>query len=135
MDAVISFVDMNDIEWQKLYYFYIQRNINASRFRYWDFLRYVLRGIQYNIPFIENIYLILMQESQIPSWLNVNADNLHIVYHRDFIPKKYLPTFNSNTIELHLHKIPGLGKDFFISMMIWFQSSHLKRKIIFVMIK
>lgn len=112
MDAVIAFVDMNDLDWQKLYYFYVKNKIDVSRYRDWGTLKYVLRGIQYNMPFIDKVHLVLMQESQIPSWLNVNADNLHIVYHKDFVPVKYLPTFNCNTLELHLHKIPGLAEQF-----------------------
>ena len=112
MDAVIAFVDMNDLDWQKLYYFYVKNKIDVSRYRDWGTLKYVLRGIQYNMPFIDKVHLVLMQESQIPSWLNVNADNLHIVYHKDFVPAKYLPTFNCNTLELHLHKIPDLAEQF-----------------------
>lgn len=112
MDAVIAFVDMNDLDWQRLYYFYAKNKIDVSRYRDWGTLKYVLRGIQYNMPFIDKVHLVLMQESQIPLWLNVNADNLHIVYHKDFVPAKYLPTFNCNTLELHLHKIPDLTEQF-----------------------
>ena len=32
--------------------------------------------------------------------------------HRDFIPAEYLPTFNSNTIELNIHRIEGLADRF-----------------------
>ena len=35
---------------------------------------------------------------------------LKLVSHKDYIPAEYLPTFNSNVIELWLHKIPELRK-------------------------
>jgi hypothetical protein len=38
----------------------------------------------------------------------VNKDNVRIVYHEDFIPKQYLPTFNSCTIESFFWNIPNL---------------------------
>jgi hypothetical protein len=35
-----------------------------------------------------------------------------IVDHTEIIPKELLPTFSSNTIELFLHKVPGLSEHF-----------------------
>ena len=32
--------------------------------------------------------------------------------HRDFIPEEYLPTFNTNPIELNIHRIAGLSERF-----------------------
>ncbi len=44
----------------------------------------------------------------------MNTDNpkLKVVRHEEFIPEKYLPTFNSHTIELNLHRINGLSEHF-----------------------
>lgn len=53
-----------------------------------------------------------MTWGHVPKWLNVNAPKLKIIRHSDFIPAKYLPTFNSNPIELNLHRIPGLNEHF-----------------------
>ena len=47
-----------------------------------------------------------------PSWLNVANEKIVVVKHEDFIPKEYLPTFNSHTIELNLHRIKGLSEYF-----------------------
>jgi len=38
--------------------------------------------------------------------------DLIVVNHADFIPAKYLPTFNSRAITAHVHKIPDLGERF-----------------------
>ncbi len=44
---------------------------------------------------------------------NGQSPRIHIVYHEDIMPKKFLPTFNSRAIEMYLHRIPGLS-DYFI---------------------
>ena len=48
----------------------------------------------------------------IPSWLDTTNPKLRIVKHSEFIPKEYLPTFSSHTIELNLHRIKDLSENF-----------------------
>lgn len=62
------------------------------------------------MPFVENVFLVVSSESQVAEWANRN--NLKIVLHSDIIPPQHLPTFNSTTIELFLHRIPGLNEEF-----------------------
>ena len=83
---------------------------NDRRFRDYGSLKAVLRSIDLYAPWINNVYLVVQSESQVPDW--VNRDIVKIVLHEDFIPKEYLPTFNCNTIETHLHLIPGLSEKF-----------------------
>ena len=47
----------------------------------------------------------------LPSWLNKEHPKLNIVNHKDFIPEKYLPTFNSHAL-WNMHRIPGLAENF-----------------------
>jgi hypothetical protein len=81
-----------------------------KRFRDWGTLKYLLRGIEVNMPFIRNVYLVVSHESQIPEW--ADKKNLKVVLHKDIIPAEYLPTFNSTTIEMFLHRIEGLDEEF-----------------------
>ena len=37
---------------------------------------------------------------------------VNIIYHSQIIPFEYLPTFNSQVIELYIHKIEGLSENF-----------------------
>ena len=53
-----------------------------------------------------------MTWGHLPAWLNTDNEKLVIVNHRDYIPGKYLPTFNANTIEMNFHRIPGLSEQF-----------------------
>jgi len=111
MDAVITYVDGLDPLWQKDYAAAVgMETFMEKRFRDWGTLRYLLRGIRCCMPFVENVHLVVARESQIPSW--ADTERLHIVLHRDIIPEKYLPLFNSCAIEMFLHRIPGLAEKY-----------------------
>ena len=108
MDVVITYVDGFDPLWQKDYEENTNIPILEKRFRDWGTLRYLLRGIEVNMPFINNVYLVVARESQVPKW--INRDNVKVVLHSDIIPQEFLPTFNCNPIELHLHRIEGIDE-------------------------
>lgn len=110
MDVVITYVNGLDPVWQKEYEEYTKVPIMAKRFRDWGTLKYLLRGIEVNMPFIRKVFLVVSHLSQVPEW--ANRENLNIVLHKDIIDSNYLPTFNSNTLEMNLHKIEGLDEEF-----------------------
>ena len=110
MDIVITYVDGNDPVWKQDYEKYTNIPVMEKRFRDWGTLKYLLRGIEVNMPFIRNVYLVVSHESQIPEW--ADKKNLKVVLHKDIIPAEYLPTFNSTTIEMFLHRIEGLDEEF-----------------------
>ena len=113
MDIVISFVDCKDKVWMKSYL----RTIHKYNgfFPYHQFynhntIKYVLRGIDEFIPYVNNVFIVVSNIEQVPDY--IDQSKVKIVLHKDFIPEKYLPLFNSTAIELFLHKIPGLGEEF-----------------------
>ncbi len=110
MDAVITYVNGHDPLWLKDYSEALDVPILEKRFRDWDTLKYLLRGIEVNMPFIENVHLVVARESQVPEWVDRNV--LKVVLHEDFVPAQALPTFNCNPLELHLHRIPDLSEKF-----------------------
>ena len=110
MDIVITYVDGNDPVWKKDYEKYTNVPVMQKRFRDWGTLKYLLRGIEVNMPFVRNVYLVVSHLSQVPQW--ADQDNLKIVLHEDIIPHEYLPTFNCNPIEMHLHRIEGLDEEY-----------------------
>lgn len=110
MDAVITFVDGSRPSWRRQYARRVGGKPSFTRFRDWDTLRYLLRGLEANAPFLRNVYLAVSEADQVPGW--VNRKTLKIVSHPEFIPKQLLPTFSSNVIELWLHAIPGLSEEF-----------------------
>ena len=106
MDAVITYVDGNDPLWRKSFAEAVGVPAIEKRYRDWGTLVYLVRGIRLYMPFIRNIYLVVSGESQVPTW--VPESEVKVVYHRDIIPSKHLPVFNSTAIEMFLHRIPGL---------------------------
>lgn len=115
MDIVIPFVDNTDPVWQQEFNKISHTKVeeaSVNRYRDWGFLKYIFRSIEKHIPFVDNVFLILSGPSQIPKWLKTDNSKLKIIYHEEYIPEKYLPTFNANTIECFLWRIPELGEYF-----------------------
>ena len=113
LDFVITWVDGSDPAWldEKSHFASGSEADNRKeRYRDWDHLKYWFRGIEKNAPWVHNIYFVTW--GHLPAWLNTAHPKLHIIKHTDFIPPQYLPTYNSHTIELNLHRIPGLSENF-----------------------
>lgn len=114
IDLVVPYVNGEDPIWKKLYKQYATKD-RVRRYRDYDTIRYLFRSIDTFCPWIDRVILVLQQESQIPKWLNVNSPKLKIIYHKDFIPKQFLPTFNSNVIEMFFNRIPNLSEQFIVA--------------------
>lgn len=110
MDIVITYVNGLDPLWQKDYEAHTSIPVLTKRFRDWGTLRYLMRGIEVNMPFIRKVHLVVARDSQVPKW--VNRDEVNVVLHEDIIPAEFLPTFNCNPIEMHLHRIKDLDEQY-----------------------
>lgn len=110
IDVVITWVDGNDKAWQAEKEKYLPLRSDKVRYRNWDNVQYIFRGIEKFMPWVNCVHFVTW--GHLPKWMNTNYEKLHVVNHKDFIPKEYLPTFNSNAIELNLHRIPGLSENF-----------------------
>lgn len=114
IDFVVLWVDGNDETWLKEKNKYVLNKSDISnqknRYRDWEILKYWFRGVEENAPWVNNIYFITW--GHLPKWLNTSNPKLKIVKHEDFIPKKYLPTFNSNVIQFYLNRIEELSENF-----------------------
>lgn len=109
IDLVVPYVNCNDRHWVRDFAEYTGIRIpNPSRYRSWGTLKYLFRGVSEYLPFVRQIVLLVAKPSQVPSW--VNTETVRVVYHKEFIPKEFLPTFNSCTIESYLWKIPDLAE-------------------------
>lgn len=113
IDIVIPWVDGADPVWRAEHDKYTadtNSDNSPARYREWDIFRYWFRGIEMYAPWVRMIHFVTF--GHIPIWLNTEHDQIHVVNHRDYIPEKYLPTFSSHTIELNMHRIPGLADRF-----------------------
>ena len=113
IDFVITWVDGQDDVWrkQKASYSHTEEEDDSEeRYRDWNLLQYWFRGVEEFTPWVRKIHFVTC--GHLPTWLNTEHSKLHIVRHEDYIPKEFLPTFNSNVLEIYLHRIEGLTEQF-----------------------
>lgn len=114
IDFVITWVDGSDPIWfqekQKIFkkaVGAVDTDDRSERYRDWGILKYLFRSIEKFAPWVNNVYFVTC--GHLPEWLNTECSKLQIVSHKDFIPQKYLPTFNSHPIEWNFHRIKNLS--------------------------
>lgn len=112
IDIVIPWVDEKDTEWQMLKKKYETDHGDATlnvRFQCWDNLHLWFRAIEKCMPWVNRIFLITC--GHVPDFLDVKNERLRLIRHDEYIPAAYLPTFNSNTIEMNIHRISDLSEN------------------------
>ncbi|MDE5814939.1 MAG: Stealth CR1 domain-containing protein, partial [Alistipes sp.] len=106
-DFVILWVDGSDPAWRKEFAAARHADSGAedasvARYRDWRTLRYWFRSVERFAPWVRRIHFVTW--GHLPQWLDTAAPRLHIVRHSDYLPEAYRPTFNSNALELNLHR-------------------------------
>ena len=118
IDLVYLWVYDKDEEWQKKRRFWADKlgisenpqNNDEVRFRDNGELKYSLRSVQMFAPWINKIFIVT--DGQVPKWLDTGHPKIKIVDHKEIIPDKALPTFNSRAIETCITNIPELSEYF-----------------------
>lgn len=114
IDFIIPWVNGNDQEWLSEKAKYQSNKYDDSnslnRFRDWGLLRYWFRSIEKFTPWVNRIHFVTW--GHLPDFLNIDHSKLNIVNHKEFIPKRYLPTFSSHAIEANIHRISELSENF-----------------------
>ena len=119
IDFIVTWVDGNDPAWQKEKIKWEGNDGKVSdaadgntecRYHENGLLKYWFRAVEKFAPWVNTVHFVTC--GQRPEWLNEAHPKLHLVNHEDYIPKEYLPTFNSNAIELNFHRIEELSEQF-----------------------
>ena len=112
IDFVVTWLDSSDPNWIAEYDKYrpIKHNEDKARFSNWDLFRFWFRSVEQYAQWVNKVYLVTC--GHYPKWLNSYHPKLILVKHSDYIPQKYLPTFNSRCIELNFGRIEGLSEHF-----------------------
>ena len=114
IDVVVLWVDGSDPAWlaQKSEYAppAAKDSNSKNRYRDWGLLPYWFRAVEQFAPWVRKIHFVTW--GHVPAFLNLSAPKLRVVRHDEFIPAEYLPTFSSHTIEMNIHRIPGLAEHF-----------------------
>ncbi len=133
IDFVVTWVDGNDINWQREKAKYSGTTLSdsgVSRYRDWDNLQYWFRGVEKFAPWVHKIYFVTC--GHYPSWLNLDNPKLVLVKHSDYIPEEWLPTFSSRTIDMNFHRIKELSEHFVYFNDDMFLTAPTKKKDFFV---
>lgn len=118
IDIIVPWVDGSDPEWQKVKkvsrerYCPEETSDSNIRFESWDNLKYWFRAVERFMPWVHKIFFVTW--GHLPDFLDTEHSKLKIVKHEDYIPEVYLPTFNSNTIEMNYHRIEELSENFIL---------------------
>lgn len=114
IDIVVLWVDGADPAWLEEKRKYMPPSEAdsdcVSRYRDWGLLPYWFRAVEKFAPWVRTVYFVTW--GHVPAFLNLDCPKLHVVRHEEFIPAEYLPTFSSHTIEMNIHRIPGLAEHF-----------------------
>jgi hypothetical protein len=115
--VVFSWVDGTDPAWLSCRAGWLARAVlgdgdaTAARIRQIDELRYALRSVDQNAPWVRRIFIVT--DSRLPGWLIADHPKITIVRASEhFSDPAALPTFNSHAVESQLHRIDGLAEHF-----------------------
>lgn len=75
-----------------------------------DELKYSLRSLEKNAPWINHIFIVT--DRQIPEWLDISNTKVTVVDHSEILPSSVIPCFNSSVIERYIGFIPNLQEHF-----------------------
>lgn len=120
IDIVYTWVDGSDPSWRKIKNKHLEllnkeKQIPSdstcdSRFNDHHELKYSLRSILKHANFINHIFIVTMNQK--PSWIKEHPMITFVDHKEIFLNDHDLPTFNSQAIESHLHRIKGLSNHF-----------------------
>lgn len=115
IDLIYTWVDGNDPKWRLKHDAFTGKDSSSlngknceGRFADNDELKFSLRSVEKYAPWIRKIYIVT--DAQVPSWLDTSNTKIQIIDHKEILPSDCLPTFNSDSIEHALYKIPGLSE-------------------------
>lgn len=110
IDMVFTYCDGTDPKFieEKKQFLKEKDKVNNKPIRFINIneITYSVRSVLKFMPWINMIYIIT--NKQIPP-VELNP-KVKIIDHTEIIPKKYLPTFNSDVIESFIHNIPELSE-------------------------
>lgn len=117
IDIVVTWVDGTDETWLKEKSQYSPKTTYSTadtknRYAPSALFKYWFRGIETFAPWVNKVFFVTY--GHIPEWLDSSHPKLRIIKHTDYIPHEYLPTYNSNVIEMHLHRIEDLSERFIL---------------------
>lgn len=116
IDLVYLWVDGSDPVWLKKKQQFTGKPSRSAetdtegRYANNDELKYSMRSAEKYAPWIRQIFIVT--DNQVPAWLNTDHPKVKVIDLTEIMPAEILPSFNSNVIEAHFYRIPGLSEHF-----------------------
>lgn len=116
VDIVFSWVDGSSSDFQRERARRMSRYVvgdgdeHSARYRHVDEIRYALRSVHQNAPWIRRIFI--ATDSPAPWWLTEHPKVTIVRSEEFFADQAALPTHNSHAVEAQLHRIEGLSEHF-----------------------
>ena len=130
MDVVLIHFEYNE-PFIKSYEKYIDKKLSfLYNFDNSNLINIQVKLIRKNIPFVNKIYLVLPDDYSYIK--NIDQDIVSVIFHKDILKRDLLPCYNYNTIELNIHKIPGIGEHFVLIRPFVFPVKILDEKTFFI---
>ena len=89
-------------------------DVQDQIFRNNEELKYSLRSVEKNAPWINHIYIVT-GFGQKPEWLNTDNPKITVISQESILPPDTGAVFNSCAIELSLQNIPNLSEHFLLA--------------------
>lgn len=119
LDIVYTYVNTTDKKWINKVIKYkptYGNKLNKERFNFYGEIFFSLKTVEKYMPWVNKIYIVHDNQEFDLGFLSENfRKKIVFVDHREIIPNKYLPVFNSMLIEMFISEIPNLT-DYFIYM-------------------
>ncbi len=114
LDLVYTFVNTDDEKWINKITKTLGSFEKSERFNFFGEIYYSLLTVQKFMNWIHHIYIISDEQTFSLDFLDKEfSKKISFIDHKIIIPNQFLPTFNSNVIEMYMWKIPNLT-DYFI---------------------
>lgn len=117
IDLVYLWVDGSDPQWFAKKQHFLGHDsphnteaFSKARTENNDELKYSLRSVEKNAPWIRRIFVVT--DEQTPGWLELSHPKVKVVDIREILPEQAIPCYNSVVIEYFLYKIPDLSEHF-----------------------
>lgn len=111
VDVVYTWVNKDDPDWREMWgNTFPDKPIDTDRYASKEELRYSLRALSKNMPWVHKIYIV--SNCKKPEWLCENPKIKWVLHEEIFPDTNVLPVFNSHSIEACLHRITDLNEHF-----------------------
>ena len=84
----------------------VKSALSVSRARDFNELRYSLRSLRDNAPWIRKVFIVTDEP---PAWLDTASRGIVVVPTSAIVPEADYPSFNSHSIEANIFRVPGLS--------------------------